>query len=307
MLVVQAGPGIPMIHEARAFERALRLESCFRVVYWDQRGAGKSLGRSRGAGPMGLDDLAADVLAVLDTLASRLGVAAVDVVGVSLGGSAAAVAAARDPRRFRSLTMVGPDIVWEASERFAHEFALEEARRRGHRRALRSLRRIGPPPHLDRARFAERVRWVTEFGGIHRRERLASLARAHAWRLLASPHYSLGEAVAALRGMLAPPPALFADLQGLDLATLAPRLLVPVALFQGRYDVAAPAYLAERYFQSLEAPRGKRWVGFEDSAHMPHLEEPERFRAALLAGVEESGPRAQGVSGRRPLAGEVGV
>jgi pimeloyl-ACP methyl ester carboxylesterase len=42
LLVVQAGPGFPMIHEARAFERELHLERDFIVAYWDQRGTGKS-------------------------------------------------------------------------------------------------------------------------------------------------------------------------------------------------------------------------------------------------------------------------
>src|SRR6266498_3753766 len=42
LLLVQAGPGFPIIHEARALEAALHLEDDFRVVYWDQRGSGKS-------------------------------------------------------------------------------------------------------------------------------------------------------------------------------------------------------------------------------------------------------------------------
>jgi hypothetical protein len=38
LLLVQMGPGLPMINEARAFGRALSLEDDFTVVYWDQRG-----------------------------------------------------------------------------------------------------------------------------------------------------------------------------------------------------------------------------------------------------------------------------
>jgi len=50
LLLVQAGPGIPMIHEAQAHKQALGLEEHFRVVYWDQRGTGKSFDRrARGA------------------------------------------------------------------------------------------------------------------------------------------------------------------------------------------------------------------------------------------------------------------
>jgi pimeloyl-ACP methyl ester carboxylesterase len=37
-----------------------------------------------------------------------------------------------------------------------------------------------------------------------------------------------------------------------------------------------------RYAAALDAPRGKSFVWFEDSAHMPYYEEPVRFREALL-------------------------
>ncbi len=40
VLIVQAGPGLPLLHEVRKFQRHLRLESDFLVSYWDQRGCG---------------------------------------------------------------------------------------------------------------------------------------------------------------------------------------------------------------------------------------------------------------------------
>jgi pimeloyl-ACP methyl ester carboxylesterase len=60
-----------------------------------------------------------------------------------------------------------------------------------------------------------------------------------------------------------------------------PRLDVPVVMVQGRLDQVAPAAAAERYASSLEAPR-KQLVWFENSAHTPHLEEPEKFRELLM-------------------------
>ena len=48
LLLVQMGPGLPMINEVPAYGRALSLEDDFTVVYWDQRGCGRSL-RSAGA------------------------------------------------------------------------------------------------------------------------------------------------------------------------------------------------------------------------------------------------------------------
>jgi pimeloyl-ACP methyl ester carboxylesterase len=51
-------------------------------------------------------------------------------------------------------------------------------------------------------------------------------------------------------------------------------------MVQGRHDQVAPGSCAEHYAELLKAP-SKQFVGFEHSAHLPHLEEPERFREVL--------------------------
>jgi pimeloyl-ACP methyl ester carboxylesterase len=56
---------------------------------------------------------------------------------------------------------------------------------------------------------------------------------------------------------------------------------VPIVMVQGRLDQVAPSAAAERYANSLDAP-SKELVWFEDSAHTPHLEEPEKFRELLM-------------------------
>ncbi len=52
---------------------------------------------------------------------------------------------------------------------------------------------------------------------------------------------------------------------------------VPTLVTSGRYDEATPA-IAETVHRGI---RGSEWVLFENSAHMAHLEEPERYMAAL--------------------------
>lgn len=56
-----------------------------------------------------------------------------------------------------------------------------------------------------------------------------------------------------------------------------PAIEAPTLVINGRYDEATPDTV--RPF--VEQIRGSRWVVFEESSHMPHLEEPERFREVL--------------------------
>ena len=52
---------------------------------------------------------------------------------------------------------------------------------------------------------------------------------------------------------------------------------IPALVIGGRYDEATPA-ITETVHRSIP---GSEWVIFENSSHMPHLEEPERFRQVL--------------------------
>jgi proline iminopeptidase len=49
----------------------------------------------------------------------------------------------------------------------------------------------------------------------------------------------------------------------------------------GRHDWQVPAVLAARYFDRIHAPT-KRLVWFEQSAHNPPFEEPDRFNQAVV-------------------------
>jgi pimeloyl-ACP methyl ester carboxylesterase len=71
------------------------------------------------------------------------------------------------------------------------------------------------------------------------------------------------------------------ELATLDLVHSVPRLDVPVVMVQGRLDRVAPGDAAQRYASTLEAP-SKELVWFENSAHSPHLEEPEKYRDVLM-------------------------
>jgi proline iminopeptidase len=107
-----------------------------------------------------------------------------------------------------------------------------------------------------------------------------SIGRSVLASLLRSPDYSLTDTVRALRGIAVVQAALLPELAALDLTHTLSRLNAPIVMAQGRHDQVAPPAAAERYAEMLEAP-SKQLVWFEHSAHMPHLEEPGRFRELL--------------------------
>lgn len=63
-------------------------------------------------------------------------------------------------------------------------------------------------------------------------------------------------------------------LRDFDCTDRLPLIKVPTLFLCGRFDGAAPA--TTQWYQSLVA--GAELVVFEESSHMPHLEEPDKFR-----------------------------
>jgi pimeloyl-ACP methyl ester carboxylesterase len=98
---------------------------------------------------------------------------------------------------------------------------------------------------------------------------------------LLAPEYSLADKINFVRGAFATIKAMWPEIMTVDLRARVPRLEVPVAFFTGRHDFNTPRTLAEEYLNMLEAPR-KEMIWFEDSAHSPCYEEPERFASELV-------------------------
>ena len=147
LLLIQQGPGLPMINEARRFEHVLGLEQAFTVIYWDQRGCGRSLRHRKDRAGITLDQMVNDTVSLLELLRDRFG-GKTHVAGFSFGATVGAYAAAQRPDLVATLVAVGMDIDGAAAGTSAYDFALSTARQRGQRRATRQLQAIGPPPHL---------------------------------------------------------------------------------------------------------------------------------------------------------------
>jgi L-proline amide hydrolase len=68
-------------------------------------------------------------------------------------------------------------------------------------------------------------------------------------------------------------------ISGWDITDRLGEIDVPVLLASGRHDEATPRIVGEIHDRLPDS----EWVLFEESSHMPHVEEPERFRATVEA------------------------
>jgi pimeloyl-ACP methyl ester carboxylesterase len=203
LLLMQQGPGLPIINDASRLEHLLKLEDAFTVVYWDQRGTGRSsrsLRKNSNQFDISVTRMVDDTVALLELLHDRFGGKTL-VAGFSFGATFAAYTAARRPELVAALIATGMDIDLPLAEDDAYDFALGAARQRGHRRAIRQLEAIGPPPHTTMRQFSTRARWAANFGGVAANANFSSLLRALLVSLVLSPDYSPAAVVRTLRGI----------------------------------------------------------------------------------------------------------
>jgi len=278
LVILHGGPGSSETALFRAFNP--ELEDHFTVVYWDQRGAGRSYRRSLDPAALTVERFVADLDALVDHLRARFGHRNVVLLGHSWGSVLGVLYAQRHPEKVAVYVGVGQVADMADSERRSYAFTLAEAEKRGHRGAIRALRRIGRPPHDYRKVGTER-RWLMAFGGAFGPR--FSLPRA-VWRAMRTPESSPLDLVRLLQGSMFSLKALWPALMAIDFRRDVRRFATPVVLILGRHDHQVVAEVAAAWFEEIEAPH-KALIWLEESGHFLPFEEPAAFNKALVETV----------------------
>ncbi|HKP01932.1 MAG TPA: alpha/beta hydrolase [Chthoniobacterales bacterium] len=276
LLFLHGGPGFPEMPFAHV---NTALERDFVVVHWDQRGAGKSYPAPKQS--LDVEQFVSDTRELTDLLLKRFSAQKLVVVGHSWGSLVGALAVARDPNKFFAYVGISQFADAPESERMMYQWALERAEQTSQVQAARELKRIGLPPYESMRDFRTMKRWVAHFNAADYRP----ISRLQFVRLaFASPVYSWRDLMNLAWGVRTSFDELWREVfYKTNLLRDAPRIDVPVYLFEGRHDrqVTVSAAMAERYFAALDTPRGKQLIWFENSGHWPQLQEPEKFHAVL--------------------------
>ncbi|WP_345020524.1 alpha/beta hydrolase [Saccharothrix violaceirubra] len=219
------------------------------AIRWDQRGGGRSERR----GPYTVERMIAD----LDAVRRRYGLARVSLLGHSWGATLALRYAVAHPDRVEKLVYVsgtGLDEGWE--EEFRANFTARLGDEWERWRELRSRRRTE-----DEERELAVLQWSADFAD-------RSKARGYAERM-ANPWFEINYECNAVLGKETWPSA-FTECRQLE---------VPTLIIDGAQDLR-PRWSVDSLFETL--PSAKRVV-LEDAGHIPWLEVPDEFEAAVGA------------------------
>jgi len=258
VFVVSPGWGTGSSYLQRGFEF---LQSHFRLVFVDTRGGGRS-SRPVDASKMGSSDMADD----LEALRNYLDLPTVQIIGHSNSGAIVLYYAERYPDRVSKVVLISSQVIgldWISDTR-----------------AILQQRRNDP-------RYSEAVREATDYldGKIDpgkSDEELTAFFGRILPLYLEKPEINLPQAREDLSGVISS--YAFRAQNAADTAAhidqVAPlfRVKADVLIMAGRHDWICPIALAERLHADIV---NSRLVVFEESGHLPWMEERDKFRREL--------------------------
>jgi pimeloyl-ACP methyl ester carboxylesterase len=287
LIQVQMGPGLPMICEANTMERLHRLEEHYLVAYWDQRACGKSFDKTINPATINLAQLTRDLIACTQYLLEEYKKDRAVAVGYSLGATISLLAAAKNRDLFSQLFLAGIDIDIPYANKYALEFAFNKAKDVNDKKLIRKITELSASPITNAKSFQKRAKILTDLGGVKTGSSYNHLMLSAIRNLLFTKAYSLKDVLKTIQGMSFCQDALLGEFDTFNLFDKVTSVDVPVYFIQGKLDAVAPPQMAVKFYEYLKADV-KNFMLFENSAHMPHYEEPEMFGKLLKGALKNS-------------------
>jgi len=276
IIQAQAGPGLPMIPEAASINRLLHWEEDYVVAYWDQRACGKSFDKNINPDSINLSQMTGDLISVTEHLLRKFNKERAILIGYSIGATISLLAAAKQSSLFHNVFLVGIDIDVAEANKYILEFARNKAIEKKKTGLLKQIEELEKTPVETDKLFQKRAKILTDLGGMLLKTNYNQLLFSTLRNMLFCKYYSLPDIPKTIRGMSFCQNALLPEINRLNLFEKRIEVNIPVHFVQGRHDGIAPLEITKKYFDFLPA-KEKTFTCFDNSAHMPHLEEPERF------------------------------
>lgn len=278
LLMIHGGPGTAQIGFIRKFQS--ELEQHFVVVQWDQRGAGLSYSRDILSKSMNIDQLVDDTIDVTTYVLNHLNQQQLYLVGHSWGTILSMLALTRAPELYTRYFGISQVTHAGESDRLSYTKLLERAQADKNEKAYNTLLQIGPPPWDSLKHGRIHQKYVELLGGGITRD--GKMVRKILLNILTSKEYTWLDSLRFFKGQFFSMENLQAEMENTNLLNNIKEINIPIYFLMGKYDLITPYELTEQLFNQIKAPE-KQLIVFENSAHTPTLEEPERYMQILLA------------------------
>jgi pimeloyl-ACP methyl ester carboxylesterase len=280
MLFLHGGPGSPELPFMKKLNRDI--ENDFIMVYWEQRGAGKSYSKDIPIESMNISQFISDTRELSEYLIKRFNREKIYVMGHSWGTLLGLSTAYQYPELYYAYFGVGQVAHQYKGEKISFEWVKQQAIEKNDNDAIEELNQLVFPDSLadvdDWANFLMKERqYVNKYGGAMRN--MKSM-----WPMISmvlnTKEYTFADKINYSISNLFSIKNLWLDVINSNLNVSVDSMQIPVYIFQGIHDYQTPYTVAKDFFENLKAPQ-KEFFTFENSAHSPLMEEAEKFNSIV--------------------------
>ena len=262
------------------------LEDYFTVVWWEQRGSGLSYSADIPPETITLEQMILDTIELTNYLRQRFGKDKIYLMGHSGGTFIGIQAAARAPQLYHAYIGVAQMSYQLKSEKLAYDYMLEQFKKNGDKEMVRKLEAApvtmtGGTPDAYLA-LRDPAMHPLGIGTTHDMDSHIMGVFLRSWQ---SRNYTLMEKLNTWRAKASSGvSSLWAEQITTDLSKEVTTFDIPIYFFSGIYDYTVNYTLAKDYFGKINAPV-KGFYTFDQSAHSPIFEEPEKVQKILREDV----------------------
>ena len=277
ILFLHGGPGSPEAPFVASHELSERLEKYFTVCYWDQRGAGMSFNGSIDPATMTVKQMVEDTRQITEYLRQRFAQNKIYLMGHSWGSYLGIKTIEKYPENYLAFIGIGQAVNDIKSEKLAYDYMLRHAIEINDKAAVKKLKKVNKnAPDFPQRKYVMTTRslLMNKYGIGTMREKISIFRILKI--LLFFKGYTLAEKINFARGSLFSLKHLWDETTGDNLYETSTTFEVPVYIIHGKHDYTTSYTLAREYFEIIKAPK-KSFFTFENSAHSPNFEDPEKF------------------------------
>lgn len=277
LLVCGGGPGIPEYLLESMYPS--KLSDLFTVCFFEYRGTGLSYDPHMHASDMTTQRYVADIAAVTDYLKERFSQNKIYILGHSFGSYAAIKTVQQYPENYYAYIAMSQICNQRESEYLAYDYMKEQYELQGNEKMLKKFADcpIRESEEMLEKYFTSLLRDTAMHDlGVGTTRDMGDVITGIFFPSLRCTAYTWKERIHIWKGKAASADfPVTADSLSFNAFEDVPSLLVPVYFLAGRYDYTCCYSLQKNYYEQIEAP-AKRFYVFENAAHSPLFEEPDR-------------------------------
>ncbi len=286
LLLLGGGPGIPEYFLEQEYPSGLADE--FVVCYLEYRGTSLSYMSGMDTGTMTLEQYVDDVVDVTNYLSERFGQEKIYLMGHSFGTYIGLNAVHQHPELYHSYIAMAQVTNARESEILAFNYMLEQYKTIGNKEMIKRFEEY--PIATSEEAFAQyamsdlRDTAMHELG-VGTTHTMRSIMSGIFFPSLRCGVYTQMERINIWRGKaFAQTTEILTGSRSFNAFNEVPEIEIPIYFFGGIYDYTVCYSLQKEYFEQLQAPM-KAFYTFDNSAHSPLFEEPEKAMEILVVDV----------------------